>query len=40
MDGDAQDIKLVDDLVRSYIMKPSCIILLAVSCESTRLSSC
>ncbi|KAL1714452.1 P-loop containing nucleoside triphosphate hydrolase protein [Schizophyllum commune] len=34
MDGDAQDIKLVDDLVRSYIMKPSCIILLAVSCET------
>ncbi|TRM58015.1 P-loop containing nucleoside triphosphate hydrolase protein [Schizophyllum amplum] len=34
MDGDSQDIKLVDDLVRSYIMKPSCIILLAVSCET------
>lgn len=32
--GNANDIKLVESLVTSYIKKPSCIILLTVACES------
>jgi hypothetical protein len=34
-DGESEDdIKLVTQLAKSYISKPSCIILLAISCES------
>ncbi|KAF5353053.1 hypothetical protein D9758_008791 [Tetrapyrgos nigripes] len=33
-DGSAGDVDLVEKLVESYIKKPSCIILLAVSCET------
>ena len=32
--GDIKDIELVKSLVQSYITKPSCLILLTVSCES------
>ncbi|KDR69882.1 hypothetical protein GALMADRAFT_145261 [Galerina marginata CBS 339.88] len=32
--GSSNDIALVEDLVTSYIKKPSCIILLAVACET------
>ena len=32
--GNANDIKLVEGLVTSYIKKQSCIILLTVACES------
>ncbi|TFY58344.1 hypothetical protein EVG20_g8189 [Dentipellis fragilis] len=32
--GDSADIKRIEDLVVSYISKPSCIILLAVACET------
>lgn len=34
----SNDIALVQSLVTSYIKKPNCIILLAVACESKRLS--
>ena len=33
--GNAEDIRLVQDLVTEYISKPACIILLTVACEST-----
>ncbi|KAF5374338.1 hypothetical protein D9758_004674 [Tetrapyrgos nigripes] len=33
-DGNTGDVELVEKLVESYIKKPSCIILLAVSCET------
>ncbi|THU86328.1 hypothetical protein K435DRAFT_868411 [Dendrothele bispora CBS 962.96] len=33
-EGSAGDVELVEKLVESYIKKPSCIILLAVSCET------
>ena len=33
--GNAEDIKLVQDLVTEYISRPACIILLTVACEST-----
>ena len=33
-DGNDSDIELVRDLVKSYIIKPSCLILLTVTCES------
>ncbi|PPR05458.1 hypothetical protein CVT24_008227 [Panaeolus cyanescens] len=33
-DGNRGDVELVRDLVTSYIMKPSCIILLTVACET------
>ena len=32
--GNASDIDLVKDLVTTYICKPSCLILLTVTCES------
>ena len=32
--GNESDIELVRDLVKSYIVKPSCLILLTVTCES------
>jgi len=32
--GNSSDIDLVKELVRMYICKPSCLILLAVTCES------
>ncbi len=35
--GNAEDIKLVQDLVTEYISKPACIVLLTVTCESTSL---
>ena len=38
--GNSNDIALVENLVKSYIKKPSCVILLTVACESTALHSC
>ena len=38
--GNTDDIELVQDLVTSYISKPSCIILLTVACESKYLIGC
>ena len=32
--GNESDIELVRDLVKSYIVRPSCLILLTVTCES------
>ncbi|KAG8901001.1 hypothetical protein FRB99_005637 [Tulasnella sp. 403] len=32
--GDERDIQLVEDLVKSYIKRPNCIVLLVVSCET------
>lgn len=32
--GNEADIKLVEDLAKSYIKKPNCIVLLVISCES------
>ncbi|KAG9043509.1 hypothetical protein FS837_009469 [Tulasnella sp. UAMH 9824] len=32
--GNVADIKLVEDLARSYIKKPNCIVLLVISCET------
>jgi hypothetical protein len=32
--GNDSDIELVRDLVKTYIVKPSCLILLTVTCES------
>jgi hypothetical protein len=33
--GEEDEMRLIRDLAISYIKKPSCIILLTVSCEST-----
>ena len=33
-EGNSSDIELVRDLVKSYIVRPSCLILLTVTCES------
>ncbi|KAG7091490.1 hypothetical protein E1B28_010521 [Marasmius oreades] len=33
-DGNSRDIELIEGMVESYIQKPSCIILLTVSCET------
>ena len=33
-DGKDSDVKLIEDLLVSYIDKPSCIVLLTVACES------
>lgn len=35
--GNVKDIELVREMVKSYISRPSCLILLVVSCESERL---
>lgn len=32
--GNEADIRLVEDLAKSYIKKPNCIVLLVISCES------
>jgi len=38
--GNTSDIDLVGDLVRTYVCKPSCLILLTVTCESKSHSNC
>ncbi|KAG7091489.1 hypothetical protein E1B28_010520 [Marasmius oreades] len=37
-DGNSRDIELVERMVESYIKKPSCIILLTVSCETDHMN--
>ena len=37
--GNSSDIDLIKDLVTTYISKPSCLILLTVTCESTHIRS-
>ena len=32
--GNESDIELVRDLVKTYVIRPSCLILLTVTCES------
>ncbi|KAG7091488.1 hypothetical protein E1B28_010519 [Marasmius oreades] len=37
-DGNSRDIELVERMVESYVKKPSCIILLTVSCETDHMN--